>query len=58
MVVGAVALAVVDVPEVVIMEEEEGMAIMDEGGDVACPVALCRWQLMFSHGHGGEQKPR
>lgn len=53
MVVGAV----VDVPEVVIMEEE-GMAIMDEGGDVACPVAICSWQLMFSYGHGGEQKPR
>ena len=21
----------------------EGMAIMDEGGDVACPVRICRW---------------
>lgn len=47
---GAVALAAVDVVdavEVVIMEEEEGMAILDEGGDVACRVALCRWKLMF-----------
>ena len=58
MVVGAVALAVVDVLEVVIMEEEEGMATLDEGGDAACQVALCRWQLMFSHEHGGEQEPR
>ena len=40
------------------MEEEEGMAILDGVGAVVCPVAICRWKLMFSDGHGGEQEPR
>lgn len=55
---GVVVPAVVDVPGVVIMEEEEAMGILDEVGAVACPVAMCRWQLMFSDGHGGEQERR
>lgn len=44
---GVVVLAVVDVIEVVIMEEEEGMAILEGEGDAACLIAVPRLQLVF-----------
>jgi hypothetical protein len=47
-VVGVAVVAVVDVIEVVIMEEEEGMAILEEEGDMACPITtILRLQLGF-----------
>jgi hypothetical protein len=46
--IGVVGVAVVDVIEVVIMEEEEGMAILEEEGDMACPITtILRLQLGF-----------